>query len=133
MHFDLKSLTDRPSALLRVPLFLALMLVVRGTPALLLYRKVLPRNQRVPLRLFSATACRSSSSSPHRDRRGQDPPENASALVAAGILSVLLFPALGLGRLRATRFAFVHEASTDEDASGSGSTDMPPPDALGAP
>jgi len=60
----------------------------------------------------------------HRDRRGQDPPENASALVAAGILSVLLFPALGLGRLRATRFAFVHEASTDEDASGSGSTDM---------
>ena len=134
MHFDLKSLTDRPSALLRVPLFLALMLVVRGTPALLLYRKVLPRNQRVPLALFSATAL------PIivvitaiGTAEGRIRPENASALVAAGILSVLLFPALGLGRLRATRLAFVHEASTDEDASGSGSTDMPPPDALGAP
>jgi Kef-type K+ transport system membrane component KefB len=41
VHVDLHILLTRPSALLRLALFLALMLVVRGGPALAIYRKVL--------------------------------------------------------------------------------------------
>jgi Kef-type K+ transport system membrane component KefB len=42
MNFHLAALTSSPSALVRVPVFLVLFLVARGTPALLLYRRDLP-------------------------------------------------------------------------------------------
>jgi Kef-type K+ transport system membrane component KefB len=102
IHFDLHVFISRPSALLRLPLFLALMLVVRGTPALLLYRREFSHAERVPLACFSATglplivvitAIGTS--------EGRILPENAAALVGAGMLSVLIFPAVGLRRLRA--------------------------------
>jgi Kef-type K+ transport system membrane component KefB len=93
MNFHLTALVSSPAALLRVPLFLALFLVVRGTPALLLYRRDLPRHQRAPLALFSATAL------PLvvvittiGVAEGRMRPENAAALVGAGMLSVLLYP-----------------------------------------
>jgi Kef-type K+ transport system membrane component KefB len=102
MNFHLKALTSSPSALLRVPLFLVLFLVVRGTPALLLYRRDLPPRQRAPLALFSATAL------PLvvvittiGVAEGRMRPVNAAALVGAGMLSVLLYPMLArlvLGR-----------------------------------
>lgn len=96
MKFDLDALTRDPTSLLRVPLFLALFLVVRGLPALLLYRKDLPRPDRAALAFFSATAL------PlvvvitgiGLDT-GRMRPENAAALVGAGMLSVLLFPLIG--------------------------------------
>jgi Kef-type K+ transport system membrane component KefB len=102
-HFDLHILLARPSALLRLLLFLVLMLVVRGGPALLLYRRVLPSVQRLPLALFSATGL------PLivvittiGTTEGRILPENAAALVGAGMVSVLLFPATGLRMLRNT-------------------------------
>ena len=95
MEFDLHALLHRPTALLRVPLFLLLFLVVRGTPALLLYRRDLPRHQLVPLALYSATGL------PLivvittiGVSEGRMLAINASALVAAGMLSVLLYPML---------------------------------------
>jgi Kef-type K+ transport system membrane component KefB len=93
MKFDLNALAAAPSAFLRVPLFLALFLVIRGTPALLLYRTDLPRHELLPLALFSATGLplivviTTIGVSEGRMR-----PVNASALVAAGMLSVLLYP-----------------------------------------
>jgi Kef-type K+ transport system membrane component KefB len=100
-HFDLHIFLTRPSTLLRLLLFLALMLVVRGGPALLLYRRVLPSGQRLPLALFSATGL------PLivvitaiGTAEGRILPENAAALVGAGMVSVLLFPATGLRMLR---------------------------------
>jgi hypothetical protein len=93
-----------PGALLRVPLFLVLFLVVRGTPALLLYRRDLPGDQRAPLAFFSATALplvvviTTIGVSEGRMR-----PVNAAALVGAGMLSVLLYPMIAralLGRAR---------------------------------
>jgi Kef-type K+ transport system membrane component KefB len=103
IHFDLHVLLHRPSALLRLVGFLALMLVVRGVPALVLYRRDLPRSARLPLAFFSATGL------PLivvittiGTTEGRMLPENAAALVGAGVLSVLLFPAIGLRRLRAT-------------------------------
>jgi hypothetical protein len=99
----------RPSTLLRLVLFLALMLVVRGGPALLLYRRVLPRVQRLPLAVFSATGL------PLivvitaiGTAEGRIRPENAAALVGAGMVSVLCFPAMGLRMLR-------NAAKTDTD------------------
>jgi hypothetical protein len=77
---------SRPSALLRLLLFIALMLVVRGAPALLLYRKVLPHVERVPLALLSATGLplivviTTIGAS-----EGRILPENAAALVGAGL------------------------------------------------
>jgi Kef-type K+ transport system membrane component KefB len=102
IHFDLHILLTEPTALLRLVAFLAMMLFVRGLPALLLYRRVLSRRERVPLALFSATGL------PLivvittiGTTEGRMLPENAAALVGAGMLSVLLFPAIGLRRLRA--------------------------------
>ena len=102
IYFDLHVLLHRPSALLRLVLFLALMLVIRGLPAMLLYGSRLSRAERVPLALFSATGLplivviTSIGTS-----EGRMLPENAAALVGAGMLSVLLFPAIGLRRLQA--------------------------------
>jgi hypothetical protein len=79
------------------------MLVARGVPVFLLYRKVLTPPERVPMALLSGTGLplivviTSIALA-----EGRILPVNAAALVAAGMLSVLLFPALGLWRLRAT-------------------------------
>jgi Kef-type K+ transport system membrane component KefB len=104
MQLDLHALFATPTALLRVPLFLALLLVVRGTPALLLYRRDLPRRELVPLALCSATGL------PLivvittiGVGEGSLRPVNAAALVAAGVLSVLLYPTLARKRLGISR------------------------------
>jgi Kef-type K+ transport system membrane component KefB len=101
MQFDLHALLATPAGLLRVPLFLGLFLVVRGTPALLLYRRDFPKYKLVPLALFSATGL------PLivvittiGVQEGRMRPVNAAALVAAGMLSVLLYPMLARMRLR---------------------------------
>jgi Kef-type K+ transport system membrane component KefB len=101
MQFNLAALVDTPSTILRVPLFLVLFLVVRGTPALLLYRRDLPRKEIVPLAFLSATGL------PLivvittiGVAEGRMLPVNAAALVAAGMLSLLLYPMLGRALLR---------------------------------
>jgi Kef-type K+ transport system membrane component KefB len=100
MQFDLHALFATPTGLLRVPLFLVLFLVVRGTPALL-YRGDLPRRQLIPLALLSATGL------PLivvittiGVQEGRIRPVNAAALVAAGMLSVLLYPMIARILLR---------------------------------
>lgn len=100
MQFDLPALFATPTGLLRVPLFLVLFLVVRGTPALL-YRGDLPRRQLLPLALLSATGL------PLivvittiGVQEGRIRPVNAAALVAAGMLSVLLYPVIARVLLR---------------------------------
>ena len=113
IHFDLHALIDKPTAFLRVPIFLAIFLVVRGAPVLLLYRKALTAGLRVPLAFFAGTGLplivviTSIGVSVGRMR-----PENAAALVAAGILSVILYPLLGLRGLR--RAGVVDEGSAIE-------------------
>jgi Kef-type K+ transport system membrane component KefB len=100
MRFDLDALTGSAKALVELPLFLALFLVVRGTPALILYRGELDRRARQALALFSAaqlplvvaiTAIAVDV--------GKMDPATAAALVGAGILSTLIFPIVAL-RLR---------------------------------
>ena len=103
IHFNLDALLATPSTWLRLPLFLSLFLVVRGVPAILLYRRDLPTVRRVSLAFFSATGLpmivviTSVGVAEGRMR-----PANAAALVGAGMLSVVIFPALGLLRLRSS-------------------------------
>jgi len=113
MEFPLHALLGEPSAFLRVPLFLGLFLIVRGSPVFLLYRQDLPKREWLPMALFSATGL------PLivvittiGVEEGRMRPVNEAALVAAGMLSVLLYPMLARVLLRrATR---VVEASATE-------------------
>jgi Kef-type K+ transport system membrane component KefB len=95
MRFDLTALLATPLTLLKVPLFLALFLVVRGTPALLLYRRHLPFNERLATALLCATELPLVVAiTTVGVATGKMHAENAAALVGAGMLSVLLFPVL---------------------------------------
>ena len=98
MKLDLSALTGGFDAVAKVPLFLLGFLIVRGTPALLLYRRQLNRDDRIGLGLFSATqlpivvAITSLGVS-----EGQMRPSTAVALVTAAVLSVLIFPTVAIG------------------------------------
>ncbi|MGY1823128.1 cation:proton antiporter [Geodermatophilus sp. SYSU D00079] len=94
MALDLHSIAEAP---LRVVLFFALMAAVRGLPALLVYRGVLPWRQRGQTALVTATALPVLVALAEIGlRNGTMLPENAAALVGAGVLTVLLFPALAV-------------------------------------
>jgi len=95
VRLDVGALTA-PASLARVPLYLLLMLIVRGTPALL-YRAELAGPERLALALYSATGLPLIVAITVIGRQtGHMAPEEAAALVGAGMLSVLLFPLLGL-------------------------------------
>jgi Kef-type K+ transport system membrane component KefB len=103
VKYDLDALTAHMSTLLHVPIFLAALLIVRGLPALL-YGAVIPR-ERLPIAvLMQATslpfivAATSVGLALHVVT-----PANAAALIAAGLLSVVIFPAVSLVLLRRTQ------------------------------
>jgi Kef-type K+ transport system membrane component KefB len=92
MALDLRAIADAP---LRLLLFFVLMLVVRGGPVLLVYRGVLSARERTQTALVSATALPTLVALTEIGlRSGTMLPENAAALVGAGVLTVLVFPAL---------------------------------------
>src|SRR3954470_2653752 len=101
MALDLHAIAEAP---LRLVLFLVLMLVVRGGPVLLVYRGVLPVRQRVQTALVSATALPVLVALTEIGlRSGTMLPENAAALVGAGVVTVLLFPAAVVALQRGAR------------------------------
>jgi Kef-type K+ transport system membrane component KefB len=101
MALELAALTSSVGALLKLPLFLGLFLVVRGLPALVLYRRELASNERVALALFSATELPLVVAITHIGvEHGHMRPSTAAALVGAGVLSVLIFPAAALALRR---------------------------------
>lgn len=104
MQFDLDALFESASTILRLPLFLALLLLVRGLPVLI-YRRDLPRADLPPLALYSATALPLIVAiTAIGVETGEMRSENAAALVGAGMISVFVFPlvALALRRRRAS-------------------------------
>ncbi len=95
--FDLTALFAKPRNLMLVPVFLVLLLVVRGLPAVALNRRVLSRRQRISLALYAATSLPLIVAITEIGvTQGRLGPENAAALVAAGAGSVFLFPVIGL-------------------------------------
>ncbi|BFU46211.1 cation:proton antiporter [Krasilnikovia sp. MM14-A1004] len=94
MRLDLRSIIESPARLL---VFFVLFLVVRGMPALLFYRRDLPMRGRVQMMLLTATALPLLVALAEIGlASGTMLPENAAALVGAGVLSVIVFPALAV-------------------------------------
>jgi Kef-type K+ transport system membrane component KefB len=100
MRFDLTALLGSAKAQLLMPLFLLLMVLSRGVPVAL-YRNDLARNERASLVLYTSMGLPILIAVTHIGvETGRMSSEIASALIGAGVISVLMFPALAL-RLRA--------------------------------
>jgi Kef-type K+ transport system membrane component KefB len=100
VRFDLQALTSSVSNLVMVPVFVAALLVVRGVPALA-YRGMLDRRRVVVAGILQATSLPFivAATAIGRELGLLDASESA-ALVGAGLVSVLVFPLLGLVVLR---------------------------------
>ena len=97
LKFDLSALTEDPIRLLELPLFLVFFLVVRGTPALLLYRRVLDGRDRRALAFFSSTQLPLVVAiTTIAIEQGHMRSSTAASLVGAAILSTMIFPLVGL-------------------------------------
>src|SRR5205814_9400610 len=97
--YDLNALSGA-STLARIPLFLLALVAVRGLPALV-YRGVLPRSKIVIAGIMQSTSLPFivAATAIGRDI-GVITPANQAALIAAGLVSVVIFPALGLALLK---------------------------------
>jgi Kef-type K+ transport system membrane component KefB len=92
MGLDVQSIVAAPA---RLPVFFVLLLVVRGLPAVLVYRHALPAAQRLQMVFITATSLPLLVAlSQIGLANGTMLPENAAALVGAGVLSVVAFPAV---------------------------------------
>lgn len=100
VKYDLDALTSSGSTIVRVPIFLAALLIARGVPALL-YSRLIPRRQVLIAGLMQGTSLPFIVAG---TAIGQDlgliSAGSSAALIAAGLLSVLIFPALSLALLR---------------------------------
>ncbi len=111
MGLDVISIVESPGRLLG---FFALLLLVRGVPALFVYRKDLTAPRRVQMMLLTATALPLLVALTEIGlQNGSMLPENAAALVGAGVLSVAIFPALAV-RLQPRALEAEREASAPE-------------------
>lgn len=100
VKLDLAGLLHSPSALVRVPVFLLALLVVRGVPALIGLRANGTRPT-LALGLLQATSLPFIVTATQIGvTLGKITPVTAAALVCAGLLSVLIFPLLALTLLR---------------------------------
>lgn len=101
MALDVQSIARNPLWLL---VFFVLLLVVRGLPSLLVYRRALPLRQRAEMTFITATtmplliALAAIGLS-----TGVMLPANAAALVGAGVLSVLFYPLIAIALARRGR------------------------------
>jgi Kef-type K+ transport system membrane component KefB len=100
IRFDLQALLDKPSNLVMVPIFLAALLVVRGLPAIL-YRGFTGGRRATIAGVLQATSLPFIvAATAIGQSLGLMDAAEASALIAAGLLSVLIFPLTGLSLLR---------------------------------
>jgi Kef-type K+ transport system membrane component KefB len=106
IEFDLGALFTDAGTALRVPVFLAALLLVRGLPALVYRRAGLSRAEVLASGLLQATSLpfivAVTTIGVMLDAIR---PANAAALVAAGLLSVILFPPMALPLLNRSRRA----------------------------
>jgi len=90
-------------AMLKLVMFFALFLIVRGTPALLLYRDVLSTRDRAALAFYSATELPLVVAiTTIATETGHMRTSTAAGLVGAAMLSTLVFPFVGLALRKKT-------------------------------
>lgn len=101
VNLNVEALIQEPVKLLEVPMFLALFFLVRGIPALTLYRQALAGRDRWALAFFSSTqlplVVAITTIAIEQNHMTE---ATAASLVTAAILSTAIFPMVGL-RLRA--------------------------------
>jgi Kef-type K+ transport system membrane component KefB len=120
VRLDLRDLLSHPTALARVPLFLLALLAVRGVPALLSLRTTGPRAT-VAIGLLQATSLPFIVTATQIGTElGQLSATTGTALICAGLLSVLIFPPIALALLRDDRTSFatvspIPSSSSPED------------------
>jgi Kef-type K+ transport system membrane component KefB len=98
MNFDLDALTGSASAVLKMLMFVGLFLVVRGAPAILLYRHTIePLRDRLALAFYSATELPLVVAiTAIAVEVGQMKASTSAGLVGAAIISTLAFPLVAL-------------------------------------
>ena len=112
MTIDLTAIIHSP---LRLLVLLALLLVVRGLPSLLIYRHDLERRQRLEMTFITATSLPLLIAlADIGEQDGVMLPATAAALVGAGVLSVLVFPLAAVGLHRSGDKAQVRPDNLDE-------------------
>jgi Kef-type K+ transport system membrane component KefB len=90
MTLDLKAIAQDP---LRLILLFLMLLIVRGLPSLLVYRRALPARQRVEMTFITATTLPLLIALADIGQQdGVMLPATSAALVGAGVLAVLVFP-----------------------------------------
>jgi Kef-type K+ transport system membrane component KefB len=100
LRFDLGALFASPSTVARVPLFLLAILLARGVPALV-YVRLLGRSRALIAGVLQATSLPFIVAATQIGLQlGVITRASAAGLVAAGLLSVIVSPALGLVLLR---------------------------------
>ena len=103
LTFDLKALFASGSTIARVPLFLLAILLARGLPALV-YVRMLGLSRSLVAGILQATSLPFIVAATQIGLQlGVVSRASAAGLVAAGLLSVVISPALGLGLLRRQR------------------------------
>src|SRR5215469_11744268 len=100
MSLDLKSISKDP---LRLLLFFVLLIVVRGLPSLLVYRRTLAPVQRLEMTFITATSLPLLIAlATIGEQDGVMLPATAASLIGAGVLSVLVFPLIAVTLHRRT-------------------------------
>jgi Kef-type K+ transport system membrane component KefB len=116
LSFPVDQLFSDWSTALRVPLFFAMLTIARGVPVLFL-RRDLSRAELLPSAFLQATSLSFIVVATQIGvELGELRPINAASLVAAGMLSVLLFPALALRLLDRTVSRSEPDTEPDERA-----------------
>lgn len=101
VQFDARALLGHPAAIAEIPLFLAALLLVRGTPALLYARRFGQRRAEVAGLMQATSLTFVIVAAQIGTATGQISQSTAAALLAAGLLSAALFPAAALKLLTA--------------------------------
>jgi Kef-type K+ transport system membrane component KefB len=112
MTIDLTAIIHSP---LRLLVLLALLLVVRGLPSLLVYRNDLILRERVEMTFITATSLPLLIALAEiGEQDGVMLPATAAALVGAGVLSVLIYPLIAVGLYKSRVKAQVQPDRLDE-------------------
>ena len=112
MTIDLTAIIHSP---LRLLVLLALLLVVRGLPSLLVYRHDLELRERVEMTFITATSLPLLIALAEiGEQDGVMLPATAAALVGAGVLSVLIYPLIAVGLYKSRVKAQVQPDRLDE-------------------
>ena len=121
MGIDLQSIRESPD---RLVVFFILLLAVRGLPMLVVYRRALPARERVQLMLLGSTTLPLVVALTEIGlSTGTMLPENAAALVGAGVLSVLFFPLIATAINRPAPTSAEQAQPPEASTRGSSSTD----------